>query len=56
MWVGYLEIRGLYVKWHLFQNRIIYIQKLYLGFLVVYSIGSHYEGSYEAYSILKKQI
>lgn len=54
MQVGYLESRELYVKWYFPPNKIIYIQKLYLGFLVEYSIGNHYKGAYAVYTIYKK--
>jgi len=54
MQVGYLESRKLYAKCYLSQNKMNYIQKQYLGFLVAYSIGSHYEGAYTVYTILKK--
>lgn len=46
MQVDDLESRQLYVKWYLSQNKMICLQKLYLGLLVAYSIGCHYEGAY----------
>lgn len=51
MQVGYLESRELYVKWYFPPNKIIYIKKLYLGFLVECSIGNHYKGAYAVYTI-----
>lgn len=54
MQVGYLESRELYVKLSLSQNKMIYIQKVYLDFLVAHSIASCYEGAYAVYTILGK--